>query len=516
MAELPNFSSPRAKAGLSPSGRGSAAAVMEGNAWNSAFKSLGRNAQDIGNTAEKFFAQRDASKLGKDTTEAFSSLTQSWNDYAKNADPNDNDVSERWRNEVLEPALVKLGADMASKTGDDLAEKAKQSLRQHFTQKADADEMVRSGVAVESNLNAAANAVTNAAYADPTSFKTGMDLFHGFMREQVATHNVDAVTAARIAGEFTVKVGKTAAESAITGMAETNPAAALKALESGEFNQYFSGEEAAKLKTYAISQGKLDATLREKANRDSASADMAKLQASVVQPDGTLTLPMNYYSNVLAWNRKYGSLPGVAAGADEATRAAINFGRSLQADLEKGVSPVTDPHTYSDFEARAFLPPGDPRKLTSTEVLQARASHLLSDKDFTFWNGAVNELSRDDAQSFEQKDFIKFLDGYKGYITKSSFLNVDAQGDQKNYEFRSWAQTTRNQMRAAKVPEKEIRAAIVNAIPQFQVSQAEAIKGMGVKASGNLQPLPVTAPKTGFRKINPGESWEAYKKARGY
>jgi hypothetical protein len=69
-------------------------------------------------------------------------------------------------------------------------------------------------------------------------------------------------------------------------------------------------------------------------------------------------------------------------------------------------------------------------------------------------------------------------------------------------------------MQRDKVPEKDIRQHLLDAIPRFQVPQAQALQGMDEQATTSLKPLPPVS--NTFRKINPGESWEAYKKARGY
>lgn len=486
---------------------------MEGNAWDRAFSELGGVAEKVGNAVEEHLAAQDTSKLSKDYADTFDKLTRDWNSTITSADPNATDTADKWRQQVLEPALEQFGADVSSKHGQQAAERVRSEMRSHFYQKSIGDESAANGNAITSNLEHATNVLSQTVYKDPTSFQTALDIYRALVKEQVAAHpNIGAEDASKIMGVFSNKVEKEIAVSAFRGMAEVNAPAAIEALASGKFNKYFSGEEAAQLNNYAKNQEKLNTTLEQKANKERADAEAAQIQASTVGPNGEITLPKDYYANVANWMARNAAKPGAAEGIASQGRAMIDFGRAVQNDMEKGTPVVTDPHTYEDFQNRAFLPDSDPRKLTATEVFQARANRMLSDKDFSFWHQAVTSLSKDEAKSAAQKDFDSFLKSYKGYITKSSMLKVDGYGDQKYYEWTSRAQQMHDEMAARKVPEKDIRDAIVKVLPQYQVGRDQAITGIKEQATTGLKPLPAGP---NVPKRLPNESVTDYLKRTG-
>jgi hypothetical protein len=125
---------------------------------------------------------------------------------------------------------------------------------------------------------------------------------------------------------------------------------------------------------------------------------MANIQNTTIDPQsGQLTIPKDYFANVLAWSNKWQNKPGAGRNVAEKSRTAIQFGRSIMDELEKGKPAVDDAHTYEDFRSRVTLGQSDPNALTEDQVIQARANGMLSDRDYSFFKGAVTSLAKDPA-----------------------------------------------------------------------------------------------------------------------
>jgi hypothetical protein len=416
---------------------------MEGHAWQAGFNELGQAAQSIGNTVEQHYAQKDASDLAKQGADAFANLTAEWNKTAASSDPNNPELASKWRQDALEPALEKIGADVSSKHGEEAADRLRNQLRMHFTEKTVADQGTLSGLAVQSNLEQATNSLSNAVRSDPSAMPAAIGILDSAITAQVQSHSLDAVTAAKIRTDLFGKASNGIAESALFGLAESNPEAAQKALDAGTFDKYFTPGQMQTARRYVETQAKLTTTLVEKQNKEAADSDMATIQNTTIDPQsGQLTIPKDYFANVLAWTNKWQNKPGAAANVAEKSRTAIQFGRSIMDELQKGKPAVTDAHTYEDFRSRVTLGQSDPNALTEDQVIQARANGMLSDRDYSFFKGAVTSLAKDPALRVANKDFQTFLKGIKSSITNSNILmgTNDPTGDKQYLAFTQDAQ----------------------------------------------------------------------------
>lgn len=437
MPKLPTYESSMAERGLQPSALGVESREATGRSISSAFHQIGGIVGDLVDVHEQHQEQQDISSLTNDYAQTFAGLTQSWNQTAAKSDPNDTATAEKWRDNILDPTLEKLGADTSSTGGQKKAAELRNELRMHFVQKTIGDQSTMGGVAVQSNLEGAGNALSQAAYADPSSFGASIKILNGLIDAQIGSHTLDAATGARIRENISGRLSKEIAVSAFRGMAERNAPAALEALDSGQFDRYFNGSEAKTLRSYAIEQTKLNNTLIEKQNKDDASTELSKIQGQTIAPDGSLTVPKTFYGDIAAWQGKWAGKPGTADMVTTQSRTLIDYGRALTRELSEGTPTVTDPHTYEDFRSRIALGSDDPNGVTDEQVIRARADGKLSDKDFTFFKGAVSTLAKDPALRVAQRDFNTFLKGIKSSITKSNILMGanDPAGDQRYLQF---------------------------------------------------------------------------------
>lgn len=503
-----------------PDDRGAQALDKAGNAearaglaWGDAFSSIGR---EVGGTISRVGQEYVRETTAKETAEAAAKLAQAhatltadWNEIANKTDPDKiEDAARAFGEGQVEPMLDSIGEGISTEEGQNFFTRARAEVSAGLFEKTAADVASLRGVAAVNNTLTISNQVSQTAFKDPSSFGAGVMLSHIAIDAMVESAGLPRDKAI----ELNAKFDHLYAKSAAMGMIQANPTAAKRDIGDGRFDKYLDATEINTLQAHAVEmehaqteQQKAASAEQRRAEKEQFTNNVNQVMAQTVRADGTLTVPPDFYKTAMNLRQ----LPG----ADDSTiRAVIDFGRSVTREMENGTPVFTDPHTYEDFRARAFLAPSDPRRLTSAEVIQARADGKLSDKDYNFWSKSVNELASDDARSNEQKDFSKFLASNKAYITKSSFLNVDAQGDQKYYEFSSWAQATHDQMRAAGASAADIQKRILAEIPRYQVSAAQSLEGINQRAAGSLTPLP-QGPNVLKRK--PGESAADFLKRSG-
>ncbi len=436
MPELPTFDSPLAARGLQPSSLGVSGYEEAARSFREAGSSIGNAAEGAINVYEQHQEQQDLSSLTSDFGNVFAQATMSWNQTAASADPNDPNTAQKWRDNVLAPLLEKLGENVESEGGQRKAAELRTQLSNHFLSKTISDQGVLAGAAVQSNITQAGNAISQAAEADPTSMPAGLSILNNLIEDQIKSHALDPEQAARIRTEFTGPLSKTVATSAFRGMAERNPDAAVKALDSGTFGRFFNGDEAASLRTYARTQGNVNDELVRRQNKESADGDLATLQAKTIAPDGSIVIPKTFLGDVQKWLTQYGGRPGVENAASQA-RTMIDFARGVMKDPKT----ISDPHVYGDFSSRLTLSSDDPSALTDEQVVRARADGLLSNEDYNFFRGAISTLQKDPGYKVAQTQFKTFLKGIRSSITHSNILmgSNDPTGDQKFLQFQQAA-----------------------------------------------------------------------------
>lgn len=415
--------------------------------------------------------------------------------------------------------LGKLGADAATQHGTAMAQDVQDRLRQHFVEKTLADQSTMAGVAVQSNLTQAGNAVSQAAYSDPSSMSAGITIMNGLIDAQIKAHNLDPDTATRIRDNLAGTISKNVAESAARGLGEQNPDALIQALDNGTFDKYFTGQEASVLRNYAVTQSKLNTTLVQKQNKDQADSELNSIQASTIGADGNLTIPKDYFANVATWMSKWAKTPGVADTALSSGRTAIDYGRSIMDELAKGKPAITDPATYENFSGRLTLSQDDPNALTDEQIIRARADGKLSDKDFNFFKESVATLAKDPAYKGAQAQFKTFMSGIKSSITRSNVLmgSNDPAGDQKYLQFQQAA--TDEFERAYKRGDGSWKALLdrnaKNSLWQQSIPYMTDQKGAMQNLQNSISGTPGLVPSINAPKRNPGESAADYLRRTG-
>lgn len=524
MANIRQYTSTKAQEGLHPSDIGvesyERAGRNIGASIHQAGEDIGRGIQNFGGAMAQHDTMNEVSKGAADSAALMDELSTQWNQYAKNADPNDPDTAKKWRENVLEPALEKFNQGFTTRQSQQWSMQMVDHMRQHFFEKTAADQSTLAGEAAVSNINSLQTHLSNMVAQDPTA----VDTAHGTAALGVnaivnATPNLTADTAAKIRTELLDKMHENIAQSAVVGAADRNPAAARSLLDSPSITDHLDETKRKTLNTYIDSQERASMSAQRQQEADMRRQQKEDVQdfqnkivAQTIDPQGGTRLYPDYFKDVakLAFMPQAGDLP----------RAMLAYGHKVQEENAKGIPAATDPHVYSDYKQRAALPVNDPHALTLGEVYQARANGMLSDHDFSMFRGWVNEAGKNPTRAANQKILDQFERGMKGYFTKSNMMTGDPQGDQRYMEFQQEAQQRFEAGIASGLkPYDLVSPSSANyifkdGISKFQVTQSQSINAIQQRATGTLQPLPGVNAKPAVQ-WKPGMSMDDLDKALG-
>lgn len=402
----------------------------------------GQAGQEIGHTYERVVDQAGhiASTFTKEMEDAqfqhevqvgaasFAKLqneqVQDWNATASTADLNDPTIAEKYREKKLQPALDKWTEGFQTKRGQMWAAERAASFTNHMFEKTSADMMTRAGDAAVVNHTQTVTNLSQAARGDDHFFDQAIESHHALVNTMATAGNLSADLSAKLRTQATQSGDQEIAHATIAGMIDRNPKAAAALLNSPEgakkFGDYLTGDQMATAIRAANAASRLeDDQKRAQENhvkqqqKDMFHEASASVAASTIQQDGTVRLPTDYFSNI----KKMAEMPQ-ADGAS--IKAAIEFGHTVQREQAQGVPAVTDPMTYNQIRSALFSSDG----LKTKDILQARADGKLSDKDFSFFNKAAEEMQKDPTKAGAMKRFQEKLNSLKSSITKST---VDGQ-----------------------------------------------------------------------------------------
>jgi hypothetical protein len=478
-----------------------------GQAMSSGIRALAGGVQEV----EQHIAQNETGKLAADFATAQAELTTQWNEVAKKADPNDHEAANRFMTEVVRPRLDQMGDGLLTQQGQSLYQKAVAGLHADLFAKTTADQASLAGQAAIVNLDTVKNQLSQTVRNDPSGFKGALAMANITTEGLVSTYNLPRDKALVLGQQVREEIAK----SAFIGMADKNPTAARAALAAGEFNDYFDGTTAKTMDSYAEAQMKAETEAQKAAvietrrqQKEAYQSSSAALSASLVDPQtGDLRVPPDYFKNLI----QTAQMPEADSGE---IRAAINMGQSIIKEQQVGMKAVTDPQTYVSFRDRMFLGSADKNVLTLRDVYQARSQGQLSDKDFTFFRGAVEAANKGETASPQEKDFNASLKSLKHYISNSNGLVPDAVGDDRFYQFQSDAAEMAQRMKTQGKSWDEIKAAARAMVPQYQVPTKDGIRMTSQQITQGLRPGP-TVHHTAAPARNPGESAAAYLKRTG-
>lgn len=175
-------------------------------------------------------------------------LTKQWSATLKdpNFDPNNPAVADKFRNEVVKPALDKYAEGFNTEGGQKFAEQKAESLRTHMFEKTAADQSTLAGIAARANIANSTTRMSNTAINDPSSVPNllaGVDHSVGAMVDSSPT--LSPVDAARARLELSQAAKASIVKSGAIGAIQKsgNPEATAEQWIK-KYPDYINGDEA--------------------------------------------------------------------------------------------------------------------------------------------------------------------------------------------------------------------------------------------------------------------------------
>lgn len=435
---IPEFNAPIE--GLRPSESGIQAAVQAGRRigvfYHQAGEALGSGTAEVGNAVQDEQFRQELSHGLAAQSQLWSTLTDSWNQTAKGADPNDASVAAKWRDSVLEPALTQWTDAFTTTKGRVYAEEQAARMRQHFFESTAADQSTLAGIASLTNLQTMGHQYGQTAFNDPSSLDTILGAFDTGYRASVNAHTgLTADMAARVTGEPLLTMKSDIVKQAIDGLLESGPngiAEARRLLTSGKYAQYISDpsqflDRATAIETRNAAMERQQTAEQERQMRiEGATAETAIFNdiSNTIRGGGEPTAAQ--VKATYEWAAKYG---GLLPGENSSLQSLLDRGMTDANSLRYQTS---NPQVAESFYNRALLPATDPKALTQVEVDRAfTVDHTLSSQDHERLTQQITNRGKQDTPEARAYNIaLKQLDQdlatkMRPYLTDAPAMNAD-------------------------------------------------------------------------------------------
>ncbi|EGP07541.1 hypothetical protein CSIRO_2780 [Bradyrhizobiaceae bacterium SG-6C] len=428
--------------GLRPNNTGMDSVVAAGRRTAAAYRDAGDTVTELGNrvastvrtvgdVAVKFAEHEEVSKGAAAFSAMQADLTKKWNDTAKNADPNDPAVAQKFREEVVEPRLQKFQDSFLTSGGQKFADSHTAKLRDEMFTKTAADMSTLAGIAVRNNYTTTVNSLSNMVRTDPSSLNTALSTVDSSVGALADSNpNMDAATAARIKSELTLSAKSEIVKSAAIGAISINPEAGLKKFSGSEYAKYISGSELQQLTQQAKAVQRAERvdqsyqrTLAEQQRKDASDQREGELLEKLHSGDPSVAGTVSAKAIASDWTL-----------TREARERMINI---VNRETKPETAAAVSNGTASDLIRRIRLPIGDPNRVNDLNpVYEALENGKLNKSDLKFVREEFANMRTPEGEqlSSRQADFIK---GVKPLIDSSNPLlsKLDPSGSHQLYRF---------------------------------------------------------------------------------
>lgn len=388
------------------------------------YGAIGEGLTKAGEVIRRWNEHKENSKLGADASALHAGLTNQWEELKRSADVTDPAVVQKFHDDA-DDAIGKLGDDIGSTTVKDRYTDIAATLRAAFSIKTASDVATAEGEQAVANAKHIMDNFSNAVAQDPHSLDETLALDKFMLNGLGLSHKQSADLHQAHGNEF--------AKAAIYGLAERgNTTKARELLNSEDLNDYLDASQKETLTSHldtvdrvAKAATRADAEEQRRQEHDTAEQLANQIAVSRVDPKtGEERVTPEYFQDLA----RYSLLPGAQTGTVDALQAA---GERIM----KKTAGESDPSTVHDFLNRVWAKADDPAKLTLTDVDAAFGAHLLSKADHTMLRQSVMDAAKDPDKAINMREFNDALAGFKSYLSKSSLLTTDADGDSRYHLF---------------------------------------------------------------------------------
>lgn len=408
---------------------------------------LSSSIRDAGQAADTIVTHKDISAGAPNGTQMAFNLDSAWNDIAKTPEAaNDPAIRQKFLTEQVEPALEQFKSGFNTEQSQAWADHFADNLRTHLSTKTAADQATLAGIAVQQNVQKTINTLSSTVRSDPSSLDFALQtLDHTIGGIAGSSPTLDATTAAKVSASVQMDGKKAVVQSYLLGVAEKNPDAATKIIESGKYGEFLSGTEAKSIIGYARTNQRLaDSEARNArvmgdytAKQDfHDAANKLELSTAPASPGDSPTLPKDYWDNV----RKIGQMPGANLEPGR-LKSMVENGERITARLGKPepLAPISHATTIgliNDMRSG---------KMTNNDAIyKAYGNNELNTADFNFLQKEFASAKTPEGDALS-KDRDLFFKQYQGAIAG----NFDpTQGSTKLYNAEIYARRVEANLRS--------------------------------------------------------------------
>lgn len=452
------------KENLQPTDRGTEARVQQGRRIQAGYnqvaeslrdtghrlgQQLGGAIRDAGDAAVAYQTHREISQGVGSYALLQDSLITQWNDVAKNADPNDPTVREKFIEGTLTPGLQKFADSFQTEGGQKWAQERQRALLDHMYEKTAADMGTLAAQAVSTNLRTFGNTLANTAAKDPSSVPHLLkeaDAGVGAMVDSSPNLKGAAAGKAKMEIAERIKEGlvKSGAQSRI--MKSTNPEEEADKVRS-EFPQYITPDEGHTL-------GQNARTVIRARDTDNRAAAYYKKQEETEASNEAVG---EYITKVYNTNPKIAGDPLAQQMLDDkrllkSDRAKLMQlrERELKPETEKAISEQTSINLLRELNAPGADPQQIMKKTWDARLTDAGKPGSMTATDFDRMRKEIEDRKTPEGLALQQ-DRADFFKRFERTIDPemNDFGIHSALGDQKRYQAERDARQLEAQLKAA-------------------------------------------------------------------
>lgn len=451
------------KENIQPTDRGTEAFVQQGRRIGAASNQVAESLRDFGNrtgqnigsairdagdAAVQYQQHREISQGVGSYALLQDSLITRWNDTAKNADPNDPTVRQKFVEGTLTPELQKWADAFQTEGGQKWAMERQRALLDHMYEKTTADMGTLAAQAVSNNLRTFGNTLANTAANDPSSVPHLLkeaDAGVGAMVD--SSPNLKGVAAGRAKMELGEKIKegivKSGAQSAIKK--STDPEAEADK-QRQMYPQYITPDEGNTL-------GQNARTVNRARDYDTRTAAAVKKQEDTERSNEAVA---GYLTDISSKNPRIVNDP-VAQKILNDPNLTKTDRRNLLNYVERELKPETDTRisaqTFNGLLRDLRQPNADAsaimQKAWDARLTDAGKSGSLTQPDFDRVRKEIEDRKTPEGMALAQ-DREEFFKRYERTIDPQ--INAEGThtplGDQKIYQARRDARQMEAQLRA--------------------------------------------------------------------
>jgi hypothetical protein len=411
--------------------------------WDSLADNAASDIRTVGGVITKYEDHQQISAGAPAGAKVLDGLDNQWNEIAKNADPNDQSIRQKFLQEQVEPALEKFKEGFTTENSQAWAERFADHIRTHLDTKTAADQSTLAGIAVHKNMRDMTTTMSNTALSDPSSVPTllkGLD--HTIDGMVGSSPTLSATDAARVRAEVADATKKAIVQYGAIGAIQKsgNPEATAEEWIK-KYPDYISGAEAKTLASNARSQIRAN-------NYD---VEVNRRRQKEIATDRSNEATNQYLIDVRSQDPKLANDPTAKKILNDPTllktdkNNLLNYiDRQLKPETDTRLSQQTFVGLLRDMRAPDADPDAVMQKAWDARLTDPGKPGSMSEKDFNAFRAEVIARKTPEGAALE-RDRALFFKQYAGTIAGRTY--DPATGSPKLYAAEVDARRIENDLR---------------------------------------------------------------------